>query len=88
MLANLSTGNYTLEVYWTAQASGEPDVVENKANANYQATFSYTATPMPVTLTAFTAQRQGTEAVLSWATANETDNAGYEIQANAEGQAF
>ncbi|MDO7884724.1 hypothetical protein [Hymenobacter cheonanensis] len=88
LLAGLTaSGTYTIEVYWTAQASNEADVVENNANANYKATFSFTVAPMPVALTAFTAQRQGADAQLSWTTATETDNAGYEVQVSLSGEA-
>ena len=88
LLAGLAPGYYTLEVNWTAQADNAPDVADNNIGANYKATFSYDVTPMPVTLTAFSAQRQGSETVLSWTTANETNNAGYEAQVSTDGQAF
>ena len=39
--------------------------------------------PLPVELTAFEALTDGTEAVLRWTTASETNNAGFEIQAKA-----
>ncbi|RZK90018.1 MAG: hypothetical protein EOO62_35690 [Hymenobacter sp.] len=74
-------------MYWQVRATAGAMFDSNFSN-NFKAALSYTATPMPVTLTAFPAQGQGIDAVLSWATANETDNAGYEIQASAEGQAF
>jgi hypothetical protein len=37
-------------------------------------------TPLPVELTAFTAQRDGQGALLTWTTASETGNAGFEVQ--------
>lgn len=80
------TGNYTVEVYWQVRATAGTMYDSNFGN-NFKATFDYTA-PLPVTLTAFTAQRQGPEALLSWTTAHETNNAGYEVQASTDGQAF
>lgn len=38
------------------------------------------ATPRPVVLTDFAGQRQGAAVVLSWHTASEQRNAGFEIQ--------
>lgn len=43
--------------------------------------------PLPVSLTAFSAQRQGSEALLSWTTASEHANAGYEVQVSLSGDA-
>lgn len=42
----------------------------------------------PVTLTAFTGQKDGTVNVLSWATANELNNTGFELQRSADGINF
>lgn len=44
--------------------------------------------PLPVELTAFTAERQGTAAVLHWNTASEKDNKGFEVQVSATGKEF
>ncbi|RZL07427.1 MAG: discoidin domain-containing protein, partial [Hymenobacter sp.] len=44
--------------------------------------------PLPVTLTRFGAARQGTEVAVSWATASELHNAGFEVQRSADGHAF
>ena len=46
------------------------------------------ADPLPVTLTRFDATRQGGRAVLSWQTATETNNRGYEVQASVDGRTF
>ncbi|WP_232341480.1 beta strand repeat-containing protein [Hymenobacter ginkgonis] len=43
--------------------------------------------PLPVSLTTFTAQRQGSETLLSWTTASEHANAGYEVQVSPSGEA-
>jgi hypothetical protein len=44
--------------------------------------------PLPVTLTAFTATAAGKAVSLSWATASEKDNKGFEIQRSATGREF
>jgi hypothetical protein len=44
--------------------------------------------PLPVTLTRFEAQRQGSDALLTWATAQELNNAGFEVQVSTNGQTF
>ena len=45
--------------------------------------------PLPVTLTRFEAVRTATDTVrLSWATAQEKNNAGFEVEKSADGQAF
>ena len=44
-----------------------------------------TTTALPVELVAFTAAADGTSALLRWATASETNNAGFTIEARANG---
>ncbi|RZL05199.1 MAG: discoidin domain-containing protein [Hymenobacter sp.] len=44
--------------------------------------------PLPVTLTRFSAARQGPEVAVSWATATELHNAGFEVQRSADGATF
>ena len=45
-------------------------------------------TVLPVALTSFTATRQGADAVLTWATAQEENNAGFEVQVSTDGGSF
>ncbi|MBF9222458.1 alpha-amylase family glycosyl hydrolase [Hymenobacter ruricola] len=46
-------------------------------------------TPLPVTLTQFGAQRTGPSTVrIAWNTAQEKDNAGFEVEKSADGKAF
>jgi pectate lyase len=40
---------------------------------------------LPVQMTSFTAELQGTTAILTWATATETNNAGFQIERSVEG---
>ena len=44
--------------------------------------------PLPVGLTAFRAERQGRDAVITWATATERDNRGFGIEVSPDGQVF
>ena len=44
------------------------------------------AAPLPVTLVSFEAKRQGSNALLTWATASELNSAGFEVQVSATGQ--
>ncbi|MBF9235807.1 hypothetical protein I2I05_00215 [Hymenobacter sp. BT683] len=44
--------------------------------------------PLPVGLTAFRAERQSRNAVLTWATASEQDNRGFGVEVSADGKAF
>ncbi|MCC3159976.1 carboxylesterase family protein [Hymenobacter sp. 15J16-1T3B] len=46
------------------------------------------ASPLPVRLTSFTAERQGADALLRWTTAQEENSAGYAVEASADGRAF
>lgn len=53
--------------------------------------FQVTATvpvPLPVSLIRFNAVRQGPEVAVSWATATELHNAGFEVQRSADGVTF
>lgn len=47
-----------------------------------------TLQPLPVTLTIFSAAAQGTGVGVSWATASEQHNAGFEVQRSADGATF
>ncbi|WP_460617859.1 autotransporter outer membrane beta-barrel domain-containing protein [Hymenobacter ruber] len=44
--------------------------------------------PLPVGLTAFRAERQGANAVLTWATATEQNNHGFGLEVSLDGHAF
>jgi hypothetical protein len=44
--------------------------------------------PLPVTLTAFTAERQGADVVLNWSTASERNAARFEVERSLDGVAF
>lgn len=44
--------------------------------------------PLPVSLIAFDARRTGNDVQLSWATATEVDNSGFEVQVSTDGTTF
>jgi hypothetical protein len=46
------------------------------------------ATPLPVTLSSFSAFRRGHDAELDWTTATEKNNTGYEIQVATDGSSY
>jgi hypothetical protein len=51
-------------------------------------TVSNTSQPLPVTLVSFTAQRQGPDGLLSWATASELRNAYFQVESSGDGRSF
>ena len=51
-------------------------------------TLGSAANPLPVELAAFTAEAQGTDALLRWATASEKNSDHFEVEASADGTAF
>jgi len=46
------------------------------------------ANPLPVTLTAFDAKRVGADALVTWQTASESNNKGYNVQVSTDGKEF
>jgi len=50
--------------------------------------YKYVGPPLPVELTSFTATSNGKEVILSWSTATELNNLGFEIQRSTEGNEF
>ena len=46
------------------------------------------AAPLPVELVRFEATRQAADALLTWTTASERDNQGFEVQVSADGSSF
>jgi Secretion system C-terminal sorting domain len=48
----------------------------------------FTSSTLPVEISQFSGKKQGNRAQLSWTTASEKDNAGFEIEKNTEGSDF
>ena len=51
-------------------------------------TLGNAAAPLPVELTRFEAVREGADAALSWATASEKNNRGFEVQVSPDGRSY
>jgi len=69
------------------------DTVNNVLTRNAVTTFAtFTLgdqnNPLPVKLVAFDAKRQGNNTLLTWATADETNNAGFEVQVSTDAKTF
>lgn len=60
--------------------AGGPYVDEDAPNAGSMRTLALDDAVLPVELVAFTARASGTDVLLSWETASETNNAGFEIE--------
>ncbi|RZK43116.1 MAG: T9SS type A sorting domain-containing protein [Hymenobacter sp.] len=55
---------------------------------NFYLTLGDVTNPLPVTLTAFAAVRSGANALVSWTTASELNNKGFNVQVSADGVSF
>jgi hypothetical protein len=93
---NLTT---PVQLWRTDQASGPWAAQGTPASASARSftanvtqlgvlTVSNTSAPLPVELVSFTAQAQGTNALLRWATASEKNNDHFEVEASADGRTF
>jgi hypothetical protein len=88
---------------FSAQQNGAPfrqiygtlDAVNNvvtrdgiASTPNFYLTLGDITKPLPVTLTAFAAVRTGANALVSWTTATELNNKGFNVQVSADGTTF
>lgn len=78
---------------WRQEGFSSRDATANTVtlnNLNHLSiwTLGSEATPLPVSLVAFTAQRQGADALLRWTTAQEKNSRGFEVQVSADGRSF
>ncbi|RAK64063.1 hypothetical protein DLM85_19155 [Hymenobacter edaphi] len=80
-------GGWRQEGYTSRDAAANT-VTLNGLNHLSLWTLGDAAVPLPVSLAAFTAQRQGTDAVLTWTTAQEKNNRGFEVQVSLDGHSF
>ena len=74
----------------TANDPGNHTLTKLNITGSLSATFTLgdNTNPLPVTLTRFTAVAQGADAVLTWATAQEVNSQGFEVQVSTDGMAF
>ncbi|MDO7849818.1 T9SS type A sorting domain-containing protein [Hymenobacter sp. M29] len=80
---------------WAATGSAGPAAVSGSTRSFSfstavldRLTLGGLAAPLPVTLVAFTAEPQGADALLRWATASELHNDRFEVEASADGRTF
>ena len=69
-------------------SAGAGYAVLNNVNGFSRWTLADLTAPLPVGLTAFRAERQGRNALLTWETASEQDNRGFGLEASADGQTY
>lgn len=77
------------------QAYGVLDATNNivsrvalRSAPNFYLTLGDVTKPLPVTLTAFAAVRSGANALVSWTTATELNNKGFNVQVSTDGTTF
>ena len=76
-----------------ALVGGTPDpatktVTRTNITAINTITLGSKSNPLPVTLTSFDAKRFGADAVVTWETATELNNKGYNVQVSTDGKEF
>ncbi|MCC3154051.1 T9SS type A sorting domain-containing protein [Hymenobacter sp. BT770] len=79
-MSSLSTGSAVL--------NGVNDLSYASTTTFSRWTLGDVTNPLPVGLTAFQAERQGRNAVLTWATASEHNNRGFGIEVSLDGKSF
>jgi hypothetical protein len=88
---SVGSGNFTGTLQWgsgtSAGPSGPQTVGNDPANDN-STTGIIVTTPLPVSLTSFTAVKKGSTSLLNWNTASEVNNAGFDIERSSDGRAF
>jgi hypothetical protein len=87
----VGTGNFTGTLQWGSGVSGGasgPQTVGNDPANDNSTTGIVVTTPLPVSLTDFTAVKQGNTSLLNWNTATEVNNSGFDIERSADGRSF
>ncbi len=90
MFRSASGGNPFESLGKTSYDSTAKTVTRTGISGNLAALFTLgdITNPLPVRVTSFTAVAQGPNALISWATAQEVNNRGFEVQASADGTTF
>ena len=87
----VGNGNFTGTLQWGTGVPGVgsgPQTVDNDPANDNSTTGIIVTAPLPVTLTAFTAVKQGSTSLLNWNTSSEVNNAGFDIERSADGRNF
>ena len=79
-LAAVDVGDDSQLAFSDLDADGDPDLAIGAADGTVETYRFGTSDVLPVELTAFTGRPDGTGIVLSWSTAGETNNTGFEVQ--------
>jgi len=73
---------------YATRNTGANTLTQNGINELRTFTLGDGAVPLPVALTSFSAGRQGNDAVLTWTTAQEENNANFDVQVSTDGESF
>jgi hypothetical protein len=77
------------QIYGTLDATNNVVTRDGIASTpNFYLTLGDVTKPLPVSLTAFAAVRTGANALVSWTTATELNNKGFNVQVSADGTTF
>ena len=85
---SIDGGAYWMPRYYTSRDAGNKTVTLNEVGGFSRWTLGSSANPLPVELRSFTAVRHGHDALLTWVTASETDNNGFDVEVSADGNEF
>jgi hypothetical protein len=86
-LTGTSIGNYNLQCVAVAGITTDIDN-ETRFSIPYMGADENVGSPLPVTLSTFTATTKAADALLSWTTVSETNNKGFEVERSINGRTF
>jgi hypothetical protein len=86
-LTGISIGNYNLQCVAVAGITTDIDN-ETRFSIPYMGADENVGSPLPVTLSTFTATTKAADALLSWTTVSETNNKGFEVERSINGRTF
>lgn len=84
----VGNGNFTGTLQWNNTVLPQGQTIGNDPANDNSTTGIIVTAPLPVSLTAFTAVKQGSTSLLNWNTATEVNNAGFDIERSADGRSF
>lgn len=87
-LGGATVGNFAYAGTPIAGITIDIDGDTRVASFPYRGADENVANPLPVTFTSFAAAVKSSDVLVSWATASETNNRGFEIQRSADGRTF
>lgn len=87
-LAGASVGNVLLAGTPISGITTDIDGQTRHASYPYMGADENTASPLPVSWLSFTGTLQGKETLLSWSTASEQNNKGFEVERSADNKTF